>query len=146
MSRQRLIAAAVLLPALAVWTWKLLEPNPVPEPVLKFLSFWDFLPYLAAKTLHAGGYAFLTVLAWVAAPRGRWRWGAVAFLVLHGAGSELLQHVLPFNRTGKVTDVLIDWVGIAVGVLVARRFLGPMLGVVTQDEVCRPVGAEDVGP
>ena len=79
MSRTRLIAAVVFVPALAVWTWKLLEPNPVPEPVLSFLSVWDFLPYLAAKTLHAGGYAFLTVLAWVMAPTARWRWVAVGF-------------------------------------------------------------------
>jgi VanZ like family len=140
-SRTRLVAAIVFVPALAAWTWKLLEPNPVPEPVLKFLSFWDFLPYLAAKTLHASGYAFLTALAWVAAPNSRWRWIAVGFLMLHGAGSELLQHVLPFNRTGKVTDVLIDWVGVTVGVLMARRFLDPMLGAVTQDELCRPNGA-----
>jgi hypothetical protein len=126
-SHVRLAAAVVFVPALAVWTWKLLEPNPVPEPVLKFLSFWDFLPYLAAKTLHASGYAFLTVLAWLAAPAGRWRWAAVGFLLLHGVGSELLQHLLPFNRTGKVTDVLIDWVGIMVGVLVARR-LWPQRG------------------
>jgi VanZ family protein len=119
-SRARLAAAVVFVPALAVWTWKLLEPNPVPEPVLKILSVWDFLPYLAAKTLHAGGYAVLTVLAWVAAP-SRWRWIAVGFLLLHGAGSELLQHLLPFNRTGKLTDVLIDWAGIAVGVLAVRR-------------------------
>ena len=94
MSRVRLIAAVVFAPALAVWSWKLLEPNPVPEPVLNFLSVWDFLPYLAAKTLHAGGYAFLTALAWVAAPSGRWRRVAVGLLLLHGAGSELLQPVV----------------------------------------------------
>jgi hypothetical protein len=122
MSHVRLAAAVVFVPALAAWTWKLLEPNPVPEPVLNILSVWDFLPYLAAKTLHAGGYAFLTVLAWVAVP-SRWRWAAVGFLLLHGAGSELLQHVLPFNRTGKVTDVLIDWAGVAVGVLAVRRVI-----------------------
>jgi VanZ family protein len=120
-SRARLAAAVVFVPALAVWTWKLLEPNPVPEPVLKILSVWDFLPYLAAKTLHAGGYAVLTALAWVAAPTPRWRWAAVGFMMLHGVGSEWLQHLLPFNRTGKLTDVLIDWAGIAVGVLAVRR-------------------------
>lgn len=119
MSRARLAAAIVFVPALAAWTWKLLEPNPVPEPVLKILSVWDFLPFLAAKALHAGGYAVLTALAWVATP-GRWRWGAVAFMLLHGAGTELLQHVMPFNRTGKLADVLIDWVGIAFGLLAVR--------------------------
>ena len=126
MSRQQLIAATVLAPALIVWTWKLLEPNPVPEPVLKMLSFWDFLPFLAAKTLHAGGYAFLTILAWFAVP-ARWRWLAVAALLLHGIGSEVLQHVLPFNRTGKVFDVLIDWMGIAVGGLIARWAVSSLL-------------------
>ena len=119
MSCARFIAAVIFVPTLVVWTWKLLEPNPVPEPVLNILSVWDFLPYLAAKLLHGGGYAFLTVLAWVVVPN-RWRWAAVGFLLLHGAGSELLQHVMPFNRTGKLTDVLIDWVGVAVGVLAAR--------------------------
>jgi hypothetical protein len=120
-SRARLVAACVFVPTLVVWTWKLLEPNPVPEPVLQFLSFWDFLPYLAAKTLHASGYALLTALAWIAAPDRRWRWTAVAFLLLHGAGSELLQYLMPFNRTGRVTDVLIDWFGIAAGLLAIRR-------------------------
>ena len=46
---------------LGLWTWKLLEPNPVPEPVTRGiptdLKFW------LAKALHLGGYAFLTVLA-----------------------------------------------------------------------------------
>lgn len=137
MSRVRLTAAAAFVPGLAVWTWKLLEPNPVPEPVLTFLSVWDFLPYLAAKTLHAGGYAVLTALAWVAAPGGRWRRVAVGFLLLHGAGSELLQHVLPYNRTGKLTDVLIDWAGVTVGVLIARR-LPPRWGGKTVARGGRP--------
>jgi hypothetical protein len=115
-------AAALFLVGLAVWTWKLLEPNPVPESVFRFVSLWDFLPLLASKILHVLGYAVLTALAWVAAPPGRWRWAVVGFLLLHGVASEVLQHVLPFNRTGKVSDVLIDWAGIALGILAARRY------------------------
>ena len=41
------------------------------------------------------------------------------FLLLHGVGTEIGQTYVP-NRTGKVTDVLIDWAGITAGLLALR--------------------------
>lgn len=75
------------------------------------------LSFAAAKTLHAAGYAFLTVLAGaLPVPWRRTRW-LVVFLVLHGAGTEILQDVMDLGRTGTLRDVLIDWTGIAAGML-----------------------------
>ena len=105
-----LIAFLVLL---ALWTWKLLEPHPVPDSVTRGLGAeWNLI---IAKTLHAGVYAFLTVLGVTLSPR--WKWWLVGFLMLHGIGTEIGQTYVP-NRSGKVTDVLIDWGGIGCGLVV----------------------------
>jgi VanZ family protein len=106
---------------LSLWTWKLLEPYPVPESVRGGLASAG-LSYVAAKSLHLGGYAFLTVLG--ATLSRRWQWWVVAFLMLHGVGTEIGQTFVR-NRTGTVTDVLIDWVGIGAGVLVVRWWNSP---------------------
>lgn len=109
-----LIAFLVLL---AFWTWKLLEPHPVPESVTGGLS--AELKLILAKTLHAGVYAVLTLLAITLSPR--WKWWLVGFLMLHGIGTEIGQTYVP-NRSGKMTDVLIDWAGIGCGVLAVWGF------------------------
>jgi VanZ family protein len=119
--RLRLAAFALFEALLAVWTWKLLEPNPVPEPVISFLSLWALLPFLAAKCLHLSGYALLAALAWTWAPNRPARRALVVFLLLHGVGTEIGQTLVP-NRTGKARDVVIDWFGIAGGSLAARRY------------------------
>jgi VanZ like family len=102
---------------LGLWTWKLLEPNPVPEVVRSGipadLDFW------LAKSLHAGAYAFLTVLASFLPVRRSYFWAAVVVLALHGVGTEIGQTYVP-NRHGCVRDVVIDWVGIGMGLLVLR--------------------------
>jgi VanZ family protein len=105
---------------LAIWTWKLLEPKPVPDPLIKnLLWIWEWLPYLLAKCLHAFGYALLTFLA-CTATRGRGRWIAVVFLILHGAGTEIGQSFIP-NRTGKPADVAIDIFGVLLGFWLNQR-------------------------
>jgi VanZ family protein len=105
----------------AVWTWKLVSPNPVPEEVRTRLADLG-LAYLVAKSLHLSGYAFLTVLAaTLPAPR-RWRVGLVALLYAHGVATEVIQTFVP-NRTGKATDVLIDWAGITLGLLAVRLWV-----------------------
>lgn len=99
---------------LAVWTWKLLEPNPVPPSLA--LGDWQFW---VAKALHLGAYAALALLA-VTLPGRRY---LVALLVLHGAATEIGQTFVP-NRSGSVRDVLIDWVGVGLGVLAWRALVG----------------------
>jgi VanZ family protein len=115
-------AAATFAVALVVWTWKLLEPHPVPDTWLGDLRSWlELLPFLLAKLLHGSAYALLAVLALVWSPP-RWRAAVVVFLMLHGVATEVLQEVLPFNRTGRVADVAIDWAGIAGGVIAYRLY------------------------
>jgi VanZ family protein len=108
--------ALTFLVFLSLWTWKLLEPSPVPEDLAEGLAKAG-LSFTAAKTLHASGYAFLTVLAGTMPASRAWRRGLIGFMVFHGALSEFLQWAMPFNRTGTVRDVLIDWLGVSLGVL-----------------------------
>ena len=111
----RFVAFAVFL---GLWTWKLLEPNPVPESLFAELS--AFLPsdwrVWAAKSLHASAYAFLTVLVFTLPVPRSWRWFFVGLLALHGVATEIGQTFVP-GRHGCVRDVLIDWGGIGLGLL-----------------------------
>ena len=102
---------------LALWTWKLLEPNPVPEALSAKLQ--GDLRLVAAKSLHACAYAFLALLAVTLPVPTYWRWCLVGVLALHGVATEIGQTFVP-GRSGRVTDVLIDWGGIVLGVLVWR--------------------------
>ena len=102
---------------LALLTWKLLEPRPVPEALTESLSGnWLFI---LAKCFHAGAYAFMAVLAATAPVARPWRAALVVLMFLHGIGTEIGQTYVP-NRTGKVTDVLIDWAGITAGLVALR--------------------------
>ncbi|WP_439630799.1 VanZ family protein [Gemmata sp.] len=112
------LPTAVFLTFLGLWTWKLLEPSPVPEAVGGVIP--TDLKYLASKCAHVGGYTFLTLLAAWLPLRRRGFWGVVGVLALHGVASEVLQYALGWGRTGKATDVLIDWGGIALGLLALR--------------------------
>lgn len=116
--RTRWICAGLFAVGISIWTWKLLEPKPVPEALLWSLRSWlDILPFLLAKTLHFTGYAGLTGLLMLTLDR-HWR-VAVALMILHGIGTEIGQTFVP-NRTGKVTDVLLDSCGILLGAAVTR--------------------------
>jgi VanZ family protein len=100
---------------LTIWTWLLVEPNPVPDNVRKILSVHDLLPFLAAKSLHMAGYAVLALLLHLTLPGTQpSRIFAVSLLMLHGLGTEFIQTLVP-NRSGHPRDVLIDWFGIAMG-------------------------------
>jgi VanZ family protein len=109
--RYRVLRFAVFAIVLALWTWKLLSPNPVPESVSSLISGdWRFW---LAKSLHAGAYAFLTLLALTLPVPRYWRWYFVGLLAFHGAMTEVGQTFVP-NRSGSVRDVLLDWLGIAL--------------------------------
>ena len=111
-------------PALAVWTWKLVEPNPVPEAVGDYLD--TPLKFLIAKSLHFSGYAFLafTLGIWVP-PRQRPLLLAFTLMLFHGVATEVIQTMVP-NRSGRPVDVMIDWAGIATGTAVGWRFWKPL--------------------
>lgn len=122
---RKVLPFAVFLLFLGLWTWKLLEPNPLPERVVEGIpTDWKFW---LAKLLHAGAYAYLTVLArWLPVRRAVF-WGVVGLLALHGVGTEIGQTFVR-NRHGCVRDVVVDWVGIGLG-LVALRWWKPVFGV-----------------
>ena len=114
LSPRFLLHFLIFLVILGVWTWKLLDPHPVPEAVSDRLR--GDARFFAAKSLHAGAYGFLAVLA-VTLPVPRyWRWFLVGLLALHGIATEIGQTFVP-NRGGSVRDVLIDWGGITLGVV-----------------------------
>ena len=117
-TRNSVLPFAVFALFLGLWTWKLLEPSPVPESVT---AGWSLsLKFVAAKLLHVCGYGFLTLLAAWLPVRRPYFWGVVGALMLHGCLTEYLQHALEVGRTGKVSDVLIDWLGIALALAFLR--------------------------
>jgi hypothetical protein len=96
---------------LGLWTWKLLEPSPVPESVT---AGWSLSrKFVAAKVLHVCGYGFLTLLAAWLPVRRPYFWAAVGLLMLHGIGTEIGQNYVK-NRHGSARDVGFDWLGIAL--------------------------------
>ncbi|MFO0851501.1 MAG: VanZ family protein [Gemmataceae bacterium] len=100
---------------LALWTYELLAENPVPESVSRAIpNEWKFW---LAKGLHVVGYAFLTVLAWLLPVPRLVYWLVIALLLLHGIATEVGQTFVA-GRTGSVRDVLLDWVGVGLGLLV----------------------------
>src|SRR5262249_17878124 len=68
-------------------------------------------------------YGFLTIfLSWL--PLRRWRWLLLAFLSLHAAGTEFGQLFIP-GRTGKFVDVLIDHIGLFLGLVLTWKRWAP---------------------
>lgn len=130
-ARYRNAIQFVFWSALLVWSWLLVKPNPFGDLAEKLASWYDLLPFLAAKTLHMSGYAFLTVTG-LAGVTGRWRWAMAALVIVHGPLSELAQYYgniwYDTKRGGCVRDVIVDWVGVAIGLGVwamVRRWVDP---------------------
>jgi VanZ family protein len=119
LSFRTVLPFAVFLFFLGLWTWELLAENPVPESVSRAIpNEWKFW---LAKGLHVAAYAFLTVLAWLLPVPRVFFWLVIAGLVLHGIGSEFGQTFVP-GRSGSTRDVLLDWGGIGLGLLVLWLF------------------------
>jgi VanZ family protein len=82
------------------------------------------------KLQHTIGFAVPVLLILLTiALRGSfgWHWPAphttvlvVAIFAVHGVVSEVIQHLWYHHRTGDLFDVLADWVGVALGVLLFR--------------------------
>jgi VanZ family protein len=115
MSLRKALPIAVFLFFLALWTYELMAENPLPSWVSQAIPReWKFW---LAKGLHVAGYAFLTLLAaWLPVPRTLF-WLVIAGLLLHGIGTEVGQ-TFTANRQGSARDVVLDWVGVGLGLLV----------------------------
>lgn len=118
------IHLAVFAAFLIAWTIALLSPVPH-ESAEKVLGN-DFGVFLFGKALHIGSYAFLTVLGGTVTVFGRRWWWVFPGLLAHGSLVEIIQpHV---GRTGRIEDVGLDLIGIAIGGLLIlgwRRFKNP---------------------
>ncbi len=113
-----LIPIGVFAALLGGWTWKLLEPNPVPA------TLDEHIPadgrYWLSKGVHLGAYALLALLAGQFPLRlAR---GLILLLVVHAVGTEIAQLYVP-HRHGSAIDVAIDWCGIAAGLGLSRWLL-----------------------
>jgi VanZ family protein len=95
------------------WSIALLVPIPIhPGPGLRTPE----VLFTVAKATHVSAYALFAILTLWLPLRGGLRWGLVGLLPCHGAVTEFLQWSFPsLGRTGSVRDVIIDVVGISLG-------------------------------
>jgi VanZ family protein len=79
------------------------------------------LRFYFSKTLHVAAYSLLAVLtAWLRVP-GRFRWLLMFFLAAHATTTEFIQQFVP-GRTGRVADIGLDLIGIALGCVVTWKW------------------------
>lgn len=110
------------LPLLA-WMALIFYFSHQPKGSLPSYGVWDLL---IKKGAHMAAYAALALLARRA---GLGRGPAAVLAVLYAASDEFHQTFIP-GRNGTVADVLIDWVGVALGLFLypqlARSRLRPL--------------------
>lgn len=107
----------VWLAFFVAWTVALLVPIPdTPMPV----GDGPDLKWLIGKPLHVSAYAFLTILATWLPLQSRRRLLMPLVLLVHAGATEFLQNFV--ERTGSVRDVLLDWLGIALGLVITWRW------------------------
>lgn len=101
------------------WTAALLVPLPQQDWDLNSLRL--NLKFLVAKGIHVSMYALLALLSgWLRVCLRR-RWLLMFFLMAHASVTELLQLVV-IHRSGSLTDVLFNHLGIAMGVALSWRW------------------------
>jgi VanZ family protein len=116
-TRSALLLCIIWVLLLAAWTVALLHPHPVD------LDDDDLTPdvkFYVAKAVHVSAYALSAVLTAALPIDRRWRRVLLALLGLHAGATEWLQTFIP-PRTGSLRDVLLDLLGLALGVIVTRR-------------------------
>lgn len=116
------------LALLAIWTWLLVKPEPVPESLVGGVAWFDpqLLHFILAKATHLSVYAGFAFLAGLLVRTSRGRLKAWSLLALHGVASEIGQMVgaehFDTKRHGCIRDMLIDTAGIAVGAFLVGRW------------------------
>jgi VanZ family protein len=121
MTPLRLLHVAAFLVPLGVFTYLLLTPEP-PKPPTEV----DWLIFAFYKSGHASGYAYLAAVGYLLPRVAKFRGAVVGFMMAHGVLTETIQALVPeLHRHGCIQDVLIDWSGIAVGVVLARWVTQP---------------------
>ena len=117
------LAAATALFAVSLQLWGLYRVSGPPQPA--------WFPY-ADKLDHAVAFALpvLLILLTVIMRGVDWQWPGprisaliVGVFAAHAVVSEVIQHLWYRYRTGDPSDVMADWAGITVGVLVFRMIV-----------------------
>ncbi len=105
------------------WTVSLEAPVPVPEPdpdaIVKVT-----LKVLFTKSVHVAAYAVFAMLsAWPRVPL-RYRLLMIFFLMAHATATEMVQEAMHehWGRTGKLSDVAFDQVGILIGLMIGWKW------------------------
>ena len=119
LTTRSVVPAALFLFFLSLWTYELLAENPVPDSVSRAIP--DEWKFWLAKGLHVAAYAFLTFLAAQLPVPRVYFWLVVMLLVLHGIATEVGQTYVA-GRHGSLRDVLLDWSGVGIGLLVLGLF------------------------
>jgi VanZ family protein len=96
----------------SAWTVALVSTFPIKvRNAVTPEEYWFSL----GKTLHVTAYAVFTILSSRLSAR---RW-LLLVVILHGPLTEFLQQFT--ERTPEVTDVLLDWLGVSLGVALSWR-------------------------
>jgi hypothetical protein len=118
------LATAGATLAVVLQLWGLYRVGGPPQP--------PWFP-MADKVEHMIGFALPVVLILLAValrhPQG-WRWPSpvtrplvIGAFAAHAVVSEVIQHIWYRHRTGDPLDVLADWAGIALGLLLLKMIL-----------------------
>lgn len=114
--RWRWLACAIFV---ILWTTALVLP--FPDPGSWPVQLTPSRKFLIAKTCHVSAYALMTILCgWLRVPV-RFRLLLLFFLMAHAAATEWIQLNIS-NRTGTVDDVVLDHLGIAIGLAVSWKW------------------------
>jgi hypothetical protein len=116
---RRALRELIWLVYFVAWTCALLMPMPQNS-----MGAWEWVAdhkYVIAKTLHVLAYALLAVLSGALRVPCRFRWILLFVIMVHAPVTELLQlHVE--GRTGALSDVGLDHLGIALGLLLTWKW------------------------
>ena len=100
--------------ALAISTYLALTPSPPDLPVLR----------LSDVQLHAGAFTVLALALMLAYPGCR-PWVAGLWLLAYGTGIELVQSLI-VERSAELKDLIVDVLGISLGLWLARLVCAPL--------------------
>lgn len=110
-----------------VWTAALEFPVPDPGNIPERELIYS-LKFYVGKSLHLAVYAWMAAYSSKLTVPVRYRWLVMFFLMFHAWGTEMLQKLLEdyCHRGGKLSDVGIDILGIAIGVALSwKRWTEP---------------------
>jgi VanZ family protein len=100
---------------LGVLVWSVALTTTLPVHIKEAVLPVDPAGIHVAKVLHVTAYAFLAAFAGWLRPKGNWHWLILILLLEHGVVTEWVQGFVP-ERTSSVNDIVIDHIGVALGV------------------------------